>query len=109
MSSYAAGRGMNHYDGVYQGGRYPPQQYNYYEEDDEEKEEMQRLMMNLRKVVLPQLEQLIAYMIIPMIGSWIFKKINVKEPKLPSVNGISICRACKVPVDYWMSAFVKTG
>lgn len=92
-----------------------PNQYNpadygrwpHDDEDEQEKEEMQRLMINLRKIVLPQLEQVIAYILIPMIGSWIFKKLNIRAPTLPSVTNISFCRTCKVPVDLWQNPFVK--
>merc|ERR1719491_457618 len=104
---------MNHYGGgmdMYnqnQGRQQPQQPRHDYYYDDDDKEEMQRLMMNLRKVVLPQMEQLIAYVLIPMIGSWIFKSLKLKEPKLPSVVNISFCRICRIPIDFWRNAFVK--
>eukprot|EP00483_Globobulimina_turgida_P009824 UN09843 len=88
----------------YNRGRWP---HDYDEEDEKEKEDMQRLMINLRKIVLPQLEQVIAYIIIPMIGSWIFKTLKIAAPTLPSVTNISFCRTCKVPVDLWQNPFVK--
>ena len=102
-SNYGGGaRGyQNQYERQYQ--RYP----NDYYEDEEEKEEFQRLMINLRKIVVPQLEQVLSYIIIPMIGAWVFKKINCKAPVLPSVINISFCSICKVPVDFWQNPFVK--
>eukprot|EP01084_Bolivina_argentea_P125101 221686_1 len=85
-------------------GRWP---HDMDDEDEHEKEEMQRLMINLRKIVLPQLEQVIAYILIPMIGSWIFKKLKIPAPTLPSVSNISFCRTCKLPVDLWQNPFIK--
>merc|ERR1719461_1325576 len=102
---YGMARGMNNYNqqSIYHQGRWP-----HDEEDDEEKEEMQRLMMNLRKVVIPQLEQVLAYILIPMIGGWIFKAFKLKAPTLPSAVSISFCRICKIPIDFWQNPFVTT-
>merc|ERR1719356_102856 len=100
---YGVGRGMNsNPHNIYQQGRWP-----HDEEDDEEKEEMQRLMINLRKIVIPQLEQVLAYILIPMIGGWIFKALKLKAPTLPSAVSISFCRTCKIPLDFWQNPFVK--
>mmetsp|Transcript_4887 Transcript_4887/g.8349 ORF Transcript_4887/g.8349 Transcript_4887/m.8349 type:complete len:140 (+) Transcript_4887:112-531(+) len=90
------------------GGYQQPQRWPHDEEDEQEKEEMQRLMVNLRKIVLPQIEQVIAYIVIPMIGGWIFKMLKVRQPALPSTPNISFCRLCKLPVDYWVHPFVKS-
>ena len=98
------GGGQNNNPDIQQ--RYAQQQ-RYYEEDDEEKEEYQRLMINLRKIVIPQLDQIIGYILVPMLGAWIFKKLKIKAPQLPSVINISFCRICKIPIDFWQNPFVK--
>ena len=105
---YGVGRGgMNiNQQSIYQQGRWP---HDYEDaEDDEEKEEMQRLMINLRKIVIPQLEQVLAYILIPMVGSWIFKLFKTRAPTLPTVVNISFSRTSKLPIDYWQNPFVKT-
>lgn len=99
------GGGYNNNNNPYIQQRYAQQRY--YEEDDEEKEEYQRLMINLRKIVVPQLDQIIGYILVPMVGAWIFKKLKIKAPTLPSVINISFCRLCKIPIDFWQNPFVK--
>ena len=85
------------------------QNYEYYlSDDDEDEKELQKIRIQIRKVLIPQIEYLVSYVFIPMFGAWIFKKLSYKQPALPSIVSPSFCLNCRLPVDQWKLPFVKT-
>ena len=88
------------------GDGYPPR--IYYDEDDEDQEEIEGLYVTIRTVLIPQIEQLVSYVLIPMIGGWIFSKLGKKAPVLPSIVNVGFCRTCKHPLNLSQTSFVKT-
>ena len=81
---------------------------SYYDEDDEDQEEIENLFITIRTVLIPQLEQLVSYVLIPMIGGWIFTKLGTKAPVLPSVVNVGFCKICRHPLDLSKTSFVRT-
>jgi len=76
-------------------------------EDDEEDIEFRKMLVNFRRQLIPQLEQIIAYFLIPLAGAWIWRQLGMKQPQLPSIPNVSFCKSCRRPVDLEDMPYIK--
>ena len=101
--------GLNSHSQFYGSQNYDDSgEIEYYTEDDEDQEEIENLFITIRTVLIPQIEQLVSYVLIPMIGSWIFTKLGRTAPVLPTIVNVSFCRICKHPANLSSTRFVRT-
>ncbi|ETO05304.1 hypothetical protein RFI_32091 [Reticulomyxa filosa] len=78
------------------------------DEEMEERVEKIRGMKNMRKTLIPQVEQIISFMAIPFLGAFALKKLGFAIPVLPTVAGVSFCWRCHQGTDLSKVSFLKT-